>query len=81
MKATYKEFGKYLRFIANLYSQYGDKELKHNDEFIILYDKLCKMHPDYDHGAQRIEELKETFLNNFEIYGEGWHEQKETNEK
>lgn len=81
MKATYKEFGKYLRAIANLYAKYGDEPLEHEQEFQKLYDDLCNIHPDFDHGAQRIEELKETFLNNFETYGEGWHEQKETNEE
>lgn len=74
MKATYKEFGKYLRAIANMYAQYGDRPLEHEKEFSNLYDDLCNIHPDFDHGAQRIEELKEMFLNNFEIYGEGWNE-------
>ena len=28
MKATYKEFGKYLRAVADLYAKYGDEPLK-----------------------------------------------------
>lgn len=76
MAATYKDFGKYLRAIANLYAKYGDEPLEHNKEFTKLHEELCNLHQDYDHGAQRIEELKEVFLNHSEDYGSGWIENK-----
>lgn len=72
MKATYKEFGKYLRAIANLYAKYGDEPLEEDMQFEKLHKTLCQMHPDFDHGARRIEQLAEIFRQQCEDCGEGW---------
>jgi hypothetical protein len=44
MKATYKEFSKYLRAVANLYAKYGDAPLEVEKEYNKLHDALCQMH-------------------------------------
>lgn len=73
MKATYKEFGKYLRAVADLYAKYGDEPLEVGKEYNKLHDALCQMHNDFDHGAARIEELKDIFVVQCEDYGQGWN--------
>ena len=70
---TYKEFGKYLRAVANEFSKYGDKPLEENQEYERLYTTLCQMHNDFDHGAERIEDLKRIFVSQCEDYGQGWN--------
>lgn len=72
MKATYKEFGKYLRAVADLYAKYGDEPLEVGKEYGDLHDVLCQMHNDYNNGAARIEELKDVFTAQCEDYGQGW---------
>lgn len=72
MKATYKEFGKYLQTVGELYASCGDKELEKGNEFYVLFDKLCKMTPDDERGAECILELKDAFCTNSEKYGYGW---------
>lgn len=69
---TYKEFGKYLRTIANLYAKYGDAELEEEQEYDELYTKLCQLHMDFDHGANRILDLKDEFIFQCKCCGEGW---------
>ena len=69
---TYKEFGKYLRAVANEFSKYGDEPLEEDLEFDKLYTTLCQMHNDYKRGAERIEALKRTFVTQCEDYGQGW---------
>lgn len=48
---TYKEFGKYLRAVADMYAKYGDTPLEVEKEYTMLHDALCRMHNDFDHGA------------------------------
>lgn len=72
MKATYKEFGKYLRAVADMYAKYGDTPLEVEKGYTMLHDALCRMHNDFDHGAGRIEELKDIFVVQCEDYGRGW---------
>jgi hypothetical protein len=69
---TYKEFGKYLRAVADMYAKYGDTPLEVEKEYTMLHDALCRMHNDFDHGAGRIEELKDIFAVQCEDYGRGW---------
>lgn len=69
---TYKEFGKYLREIANMYARYGDEALEHDKEFEDLHLKLCQLHHTFDHGAREIERLKDVFVSDCENYGSGW---------
>lgn len=76
MKATYKEFGKYLRAVADMYAKYGDAPLEVEKEYNKLHDALCQMHNDFDHGAARIEELKDIFVVQCEDYGQGWFDPK-----
>lgn len=75
MKATYKEFGEYLQTVGELYTSCGDKELEKGNEFYVLFDKLCKMAPDDERGAERILELKDAFCTSSEKYGCGWIDQ------
>jgi hypothetical protein len=46
-------------------------------EYTMLHDALCRMHNDFDHGAGRIEELKDIFAVKCEDYGRGWITQAE----
>lgn len=70
--ATYNDFAEYLHAVADLYEQYGNEILEYDREFNKLHDRLCEMHNDYDHGAARIEQLKDTFVLQCEDYGQGW---------
>lgn len=45
-------------------------------EYNKLHDALCQMHNDFDHGAARIEELKDIFVVQCEDYGQGWFDPK-----
>lgn len=69
---TYKEFGKYLREIANLYAQYGDEPLEYEKEYEDLHLKLCQLHHTFDHGAREIENLKDIFVRDCMDFGSGW---------
>lgn len=69
---TYKEFGKYLRTVANLFATYGDTELEEGKEYENFFSKLSALHHDYDHGADRIEDLKDEFIFQCDHYGTGW---------
>lgn len=70
---TYKEFGKYLRAVADLFAQYGDTELKEGQEYEDFFYKLSSLHQDWDHGANRIEELKDEFIFMCDHFGgDGW---------
>ena len=69
---TYKEFGKYLRTIANLYAKYGDEPLERGKEYTHLHEQLCQLHNDFDHGAADIERLKDVFVTQCEAYENGW---------
>lgn len=76
MKATYKEFSKYLRAVANLYAKYGDAPLEVEKSIIncMMLCVRCTKH--FDHGAARIEELKDIFVVQCEDYGQGWFDPK-----
>lgn len=66
-KPTCKDFAEYLKKCAYVYAKHGNRELtESNEEYQDVFDDLCQLHGDFDHGANRIMSLKDMFIVYFE---------------
>ena len=66
-KPTCKDFAEYLKKCAHAYAKHGSRELTDgNNEYQDIFDDLCQLHGDFDHGANRIMSLKDMFIVYFE---------------
>jgi hypothetical protein len=66
-KPTCKDFAAYLNKCASVYAKRGSRELTDGDkEYQDIFDDLCQLHGDFDHGANRITSLKDMFIVYFE---------------
>lgn len=64
---TCKDFAEYLKKCAEAYAKHGSRELtKSDEEYQDIFDDLCQLHGDFDHGANRIMSLKDMFIVYFE---------------
>lgn len=61
-KPTCKDFAEYLRKCASAYAKRGSRE-----EYQDIFDDLCQLHADFDHGANRIMSLKDMFIDFFDL--------------
>lgn len=66
-KPTCKDFAEYLKKCASAYAKHGSRELTDSrEEYQDIFDDLCQLHGDFDHGANRIMSLKDMFIVYFE---------------
>lgn len=66
-KPTCNDFAEYLKKCAHAYAKHGSRELTDgNKEYQDIFDDLCQLHGDFDHGANRIMSLKDMFIVYFE---------------
>ena len=64
-KPTCKDFAEYLK---KAYAKHGSRELTDSDgEYQDIFDDLCQLHGDFDHGANRIISLKDMFIEYFNV--------------
>ena len=48
--------------------KHGSQELTNSDgEYQDIFDDLCQLHGDFDHGANRIISLKDMFIEYFNV--------------
>ncbi len=67
-KPTCKDFAEYLRKCASAYAKRGSRELTDSrKEYQDIFDDLCQLHADFDHGANRIMSLKDMFIDFFDL--------------
>lgn len=67
-KPTCKDFAEYLKKCAEAYAKHGSQELTNSDgEYQDIFDDLCQLHGDFDHGANRIISLKDMFIEYFNV--------------
>lgn len=67
-KPTCKDFAEYLRKCASAYAKRGSRELTDSQkEYQDIFDDLCQLHADFDHGANRIMSLKDMFIDFFDL--------------
>ena len=53
---------------AEAYAKHGSQELTNSDgEYQDIFDDLCQLHGDFDHGANRIISLKDMFIEYFNV--------------
>ena len=64
-KPTCKDFAEYLKKCAEAYTTIG-KGWRAREEYQDIFDDLCQLHGDFDHGANRIMSLKDMFIVYFE---------------
>lgn len=67
-KPTCKDFAEYLKKCTEAYAKHGSRELTDSDgEYQDIFDDLCQLHGDFDHGANRIISLKDMFIEYFKV--------------
>lgn len=67
-KPTCKDFAEYLKKCASAYAKHGSRELTDSrEEYQDIFDDLCQLHGDFDHGANRIMSLKDMFVEYFNV--------------
>ena len=67
-KPTCKDFAEYLKKCAEAYAKQGSRKLTDSDgEYQDIFDDLCQLHGDFDHGANRIISLKDMFTEYFNV--------------
>lgn len=67
-KPTCKDFAEYLKKCASAYAKRGSRELTDSwEEYQDIFDDLCQLHGDFEHGANRIISLKDMFIEYFDV--------------